>query len=44
MPLGELPGCARFRLRDGKVTELEISTDRKQALRDAGLDPELAGS
>ena len=44
VPLGELPGCARFRLRDGKVTELEISTDRKQALRDAGLDPDLAGS
>ena len=27
-------------LRDGKVAELEIYTDRKQALRDAGIDAE----
>ena len=40
VPLSEIPGCARFRLRDGKAVELQIYTDRKQALRDAGLDPE----
>ena len=44
VPLGRVPGCTRFRLRDGKVTELEISTDRKQALRDAGLRTSAASS
>jgi hypothetical protein len=44
LPLSEIPGAARFRLRGGKVVELEISTDRRQALRDAGIDPESAGS
>ena len=39
LPMSEIPGCARFRLRDGKVVELEIGTDRKQILRDAGLEP-----
>ena len=39
LPMSEIPGCSRFRLRDGRVVELEIGTDRKQALRDAGLDP-----
>ena len=37
LPLSEIPGAARFRLRDRKVVELQIYTDRKQALRDAGL-------
>jgi hypothetical protein len=33
-----IPAAARFVLRDGKVVELEIYTDRKQALRDAGIE------
>jgi ketosteroid isomerase-like protein len=40
LPMSEIPGCARFVLRDGKVVELEIYTDRKRALQDAGIDPE----
>jgi hypothetical protein len=43
LPISELPGCSRFRIRGGKVVELEIGTDRKQALRDAGIDPSVAG-
>jgi ketosteroid isomerase-like protein len=43
LPISEIPGAARFRLRDGKVVELEIYNDHKQALRDAGLDPETSG-
>lgn len=39
VPLSEIPGAARFVLRDGKVVELELYTDRKQALRDAGIEP-----
>jgi ketosteroid isomerase-like protein len=42
LPMSEIPGCSRFLIRDGKVVELEIGTDRKQALRDAGLSPDLA--
>jgi ketosteroid isomerase-like protein len=38
IPLSEIPAAARFVLRDGKVVELEIYTDRKQALRDAGIE------
>jgi ketosteroid isomerase-like protein len=40
VPMSEIPGAARFRFRDGKVVELEVYTDRKQALREAGIDPE----
>ena len=43
LPISEIPGAARFVLRDGKVVELEIYNDHKQALRDAGIDPESAG-
>ena len=42
LPMSEIPGCSRFRIRDGRVVELEIGTDRKQALQEAGLDPGLA--
>jgi SnoaL-like domain len=42
LPIGELTGCTRFRIRDGKVIELEIGTDRKRALREAGIDPSAA--
>jgi ketosteroid isomerase-like protein len=43
IPMSEIPGAARFVLRDGKVVELELYNDRKQALRDAVIDPESAG-
>jgi hypothetical protein len=43
LPISKIPGAARFRIRDGKVVELEIYNDHKQALRDAGLDPKAAG-
>jgi hypothetical protein len=42
VPMSEIPGCSRFRIREGRVVELEIGTDRKQALRDAGIDPAAA--
>jgi ketosteroid isomerase-like protein len=38
VPLSTIKGAARFVLRDGKVVELEIYTDRDRALRDAGLE------
>jgi hypothetical protein len=44
VPMREIPGAARFVLRDGKVVELQLYSDRKQALRDAGIDPEAAGA
>jgi ketosteroid isomerase-like protein len=37
LPMSEIPGCSRFRIRDGRVIELEIGTDRKRAMREAGL-------
>jgi ketosteroid isomerase-like protein len=42
LPMEEIPGCSRFRIRDGRVVELELGTDRKRALRDAGIDPAAA--
>jgi ketosteroid isomerase-like protein len=39
LPLSEIPGAARFRLQEGKVVELQIYTDRKEALRDGGIEP-----
>ena len=44
LPISEIPGAARFVLRDRKVVELEIYNDHKQALRDAGIDPDEAGA
>ncbi len=38
LPMSEIPGCSRFRIREGKVVELEIGTDRKRAMREAGLE------
>lgn len=38
VPLGGMAGACRFALRDQKIVELELYTDRKQALRDAGLE------
>jgi ketosteroid isomerase-like protein len=40
VPMSEIPGAARLTLRNRKVVELQIYNDRKEALRDAGLDPE----
>ena len=38
VPLEEMPGAARFRIRDGKVVELAIYVDPEWALRDAGIE------
>jgi ketosteroid isomerase-like protein len=43
LPIREIPGAARFLLRGGKVVELQIYNDHKEALRDAGLEPEAEG-
>jgi hypothetical protein len=40
VPMRAIPGGARFVLRNGKVVELALYSDRKQALRDAGIDPQ----
>ena len=44
VPMREIPGAARFVLRGGKVVELALYSDRKSALRDAGIDPEAVGA
>jgi ketosteroid isomerase-like protein len=38
VPLAEMPGAARFRIRDGKVVEVAIYVDPERALRDAGIE------
>ena len=37
VPIEDMPGAARFVLRDGKVIELAIYTDAERALKDAGI-------
>jgi ketosteroid isomerase-like protein len=38
VPLAEMPGAARFRIRDGKVVELSTYFDPERGLRDAGIE------
>jgi hypothetical protein len=38
VPITEIPGAARFRIREAKVVELGIYTDPDWALRDAGIE------
>ena len=37
VPIREIPGAARFVLRDGKVVQLAIYTDPERAFEDAGI-------
>jgi ketosteroid isomerase-like protein len=39
VPFEDMAGACRFALRNGKVVELQLYTDRNEALRDAGIDP-----
>jgi ketosteroid isomerase-like protein len=43
VPMEEMPGAARFRIRDGKVVELAIYVDPDRALRDAGIERQVGG-
>jgi ketosteroid isomerase-like protein len=44
LPLEDWPGAVRFEIRNAKVVVMQLYTDRKQALREAGIDPEAAGA
>ena len=38
VPMEEMAGAARFRIRDGKVVELAIYVDPDRGLREAGIE------
>jgi ketosteroid isomerase-like protein len=38
VPMEDMPGAARFRIRDGKVIELAIYVDPERGLRDARIE------
>ena len=38
VPMEDMPGAARFRIRDGKVVELAIYIDPERGLREAGIE------